>query len=235
MKTCSILISNYNSFEAIQLCIESVRRYTKYPHEIIVYDDRSTNVVDRGYFFDAQEKGWIKAIFGINRLNHGGAINKLLDFCDIDLAMILDNDIQILESGWLEQIVKLIKDDVLIACNVECNYKSAQPSYPTWMQTWFMMLNMRAYRDGMEVDWSRITENGIMFPVGAKLWIKTLNDNPKEYRFINIPESITKKYRHFAHVSCIATEDPSDEKWLIKARKEKLEEIKRELTKLRSQ
>jgi len=56
MKTCSILISNYNSFETIQLCIESIRKYTDYPHKIVVYDDCSTNEMDVAYLNEAKKK-----------------------------------------------------------------------------------------------------------------------------------------------------------------------------------
>lgn len=239
MKTVSILISNYNSFEAIKLCLESVRKYTKYPHSIMVYDDASTNKVDLEYLTKAHYDNWIKLLTGKTRLNHGGVLNELLDVCNTDLAMILDNDVQILETGWLEDMVKLMEDDVLIATGIEGNYKSGRPSLPDWFQSWFMMLNMDAYRDGMEVDWKACwtTHKGeeVVSPTGGKLWLKMRNDNPKGYRHILIPWQIQIKYHHFAHVSCIATSSPMDEAWLIKAREEKLGEIRQELIKLRGQ
>lgn len=234
MRACTILIPNYNSFEAIQLCIESIQRNTEYPHKIIVYDDASTNKVDREYLTSLKRKKQIETILGKKRLNHGGAINKLLARCKTDLAMILDNDIQILEKGWLEEIANLVGSKDLCLCGIEHNYKSAQPSLSDWMQTWFILLNMKAYRDGMEVDWSRCHESGIMLPVGAKLWLKARDDNPRGYRFLYpVPQSIKAKFHHFGHVSCIATESPADEDWLIKARRQKLGEVKSALNKLR--
>ena len=235
MKSCSILISNYNSFEAIQLCVESIRKFTRYPYHMIIYDDNSTNEVDVKYLVEIGKKGWSGNLFGIKRLNHGGAINVLLNYCHTDLAMILDNDIEILGPGWLEEMVALAGDDVLLISGIERDYKSDQFCYPDWFQTWFMMLNMEAYRDGAEIDWNRVTEDGIMIPTGAKLHIKMRKDNPKGYKFITpIPEYIQKKYRHFAHVSCIATSDPSDSPKFIKAREEKMSEIRRALVELRN-
>jgi len=234
MKTCSILISNYNSFEAIQLCLESIHRYTDYPYYLIVYDDCSTNNVDLEYLRDQRNIGWIELIEGEKRVNHGGALNALLRDCNTDIAIILDNDIQILKSGWLEDAVKLVKDDTLLICGIEHDYKSGKPSYPDWFQTWFMMINMEAYRDGMEVDWSRVTEDEIMIPVGAKLHIKIKENNPKGYKFITpIPDYIQGKYRHFAHVSSIATHHLSETPEFTKARESKLGEIRHELNKLR--
>lgn len=234
MRSCSILISNYNSFETIELCIESVRKHTQYPHEIIVYDDCSTNKVDRAYLAKLKRKKQIKTILGKKRLNHGGAINMLLSHCKTDLAMILDNDVQILKDGWLEETANLVGSKDLCLCGIEHNYKSDLPSLSDWMQTWFIMLNMKAYQDGMAVDWSRGFENEIVLPVGARLWLKARNDNPKKYRFIYpVPQAIISKFYHFGHVSCIATESPDDEEWLITARKKKLAEVKSELHKLR--
>lgn len=63
MKTVSILISNCNSFDAIQLCIESIRARTDYPnYQIIVHDDESPNGVDIKYLEEAEAKGWIRLI-----------------------------------------------------------------------------------------------------------------------------------------------------------------------------
>ena len=235
MKTVTILVSNYNSFEALQLCIESIQRYTKYLHEILVYDDCSTNDIDQSYLCHVRDKGWIKLILGEKRLNHGGALNVLLENCETDVAMILDNDIQILAPGWLGETIGLINDDVLLMCGIEKDYKSGIPSYPDWFQTWFLALNMKAYKDKMEVDWRRVSDNGMSIPVGAKLHMKLKTKNPKGYKFKSaIPPNIQRKYRHFAHVSCIATADPSDSEKFRKARELKMIPIRKELARIRS-
>ncbi len=256
MRSCSILISNYNSFETIQLCIESIKKYTKYPYKILVYDDASTNGVDLQYLRDKANKEWINLIEGDLRLNHGGALNQLLTRCKTDLAVILDNDIQILESGWLEVAVSLMREKVLGLCTIEYGYKSHQLSYPDWFQTWFMMLNMQAYRDGMEIDWNRVNENkniepykslmknddrfdrfnSIMLPPGTKLLMKLMYNNPKSYELISpVPGHIKMKYRHYVHISSTATESPDDTPAFRKIREDKFAIIKNELKKLRSQ
>lgn len=242
MKTVSILISNYNSWEAIQLCIESVRKYTKYPHKIIVYDDFSTNKVDRLYLDEVWKKGWIRPIFGFEHLGHGGAINELLAYCDTDLAMILDNDVEILESSWLGEMASLVKSDTLGIIGMEKDYNSAQPSLPDWFRSWFMMINMETYNDGMQADWK--TGSGtayggkqLFYPVGGKLWLKQKFENPKGYKFIPIPSYIERKYHHFAHVSILGTladNEPNLEA-LEKARDMKFKEVRESLARLRSQ
>jgi len=256
MKTCSILVSNYNSFEAIQLCIESVAKYTKYIYEIIIYDDASTNNVDLEYLRRQRNIGYLELIEGKKRLNHGGALNQLLKRCDTDLAMILDNDIQILTPGWLEDIVSLTTSKTLIIAGMEYGLgaASAKLCYPDWFQTWFMMINMDAYRDGMEIDWARAFIDKsvepfrslvkhcdkfdkferIHLPVGARLHNKILNENPEGYGFVTpIPSYITNKFHHFAHVSCIATRAECDTEDFTQARERKMEAIKCQLKILR--
>jgi len=226
MKTVSILISNRNSYDAIQLCIESVRHYTEYPdYQIIVYDDYSDNEIDLPYLREKQELGWLRLIEGKGRRDHGGALNVLVnEVCQTDLAMIMDCDIQILRSGWLTDMVNLIStDEKAIAV---CNYLGIKRRGPEvyvgpFCEFWFGLLNMVAYRDGMQVDWEPViisdkeemrkyaesldvnTLKFFILDVGSKLPVKVLYDNPKGYRFISpLPEDINKAYKHYLQVTC---------------------------------
>jgi len=212
--------------------------------------------VDLEYLRDKADKAWINLIEGDSRLNHGGALTQLLNNCNTDLAMILDNDIQILGSGWLEEMVSLVQDNILAVWTIEYNYKSYELSFPDWIQTWFFMLNMQIYRDGMEIDWNRAYEDKnkepfkslmrdderlgrsdlIALPPGTKLLLKIKYDNPKGYKIISpTPKYIKDKYVHYAHVSSIATEDLSDSEKFKKARREKMDRIKYDLMQLRGQ
>jgi len=239
MKTVSILISNYNSYEALQLCVESIRKYTRYPYEIIVYDANSDNKIDRGYLQKAEQAGWLKVILGKEKTQHGVSIELLLDACDTDLAMILDCDIEILAPEWLEDMANLIEDDVVLISNVEKDYNSGVPSLPDWFQSWFMMLNMKAYNDGMKTRWktSQVNYNGreVFSPTGGKFWLKIQQDNPEGYRMISIPHCIQRKYHHFAHVSILGTlaDNEPNLKQLKQAQTMKFNEVKGRLNKLR--
>jgi glycosyltransferase involved in cell wall biosynthesis len=177
------MISNYNSFEAIQLCIESIRAKTDYPnYQIIVHDDESSNNVDIKYLEEAEAKGWIQLIRGNNRKRwgndfesfsplghpapywHGCALNVLInESCHTDLAMLLDCDIFIKESDWLSRMVEFIDDDILVvAYFVNARAHVGWPTgrggsqvfyVPGWYRPSFCMINMIPYRDGMQVDW----------------------------------------------------------------------------------
>jgi len=172
-KTVSILITNRNSFDAIQLCIESIRKHTTYPYKIIVCDENSTNMVDRAYLRDCHAKGWIELIEE-NRLEddwegydktrachpgpywHGKALNILVNgTCATDLAVVMDCDVYIKEGGWLEEAMTLMADEMVIA-TVDVHPLRLQNSggyvFP-FCDFSLGFINMNAYRDNMWVDW----------------------------------------------------------------------------------
>jgi len=159
MKSISILIPNRNSFEALQLCIESIRKYTDYPHKIIVYDDRSTNDVDVQYLRRADVLGWLELHLGMKHLGHGAALNELVNrLCDTDYAIVMDSDIEIKRSGWIQDFLAIAATDEKIISIVDTIGKRL-----TWLgynvpvcNFSLGFLNMEAYRNGMEVDWRSV-------------------------------------------------------------------------------
>ena len=233
MKSVSILIPNFNSYEAIQLAIESVRKFTPHQdYEIIVFDDGSYNGVDLPYLEEKEKLGWIRLLRGEKNLGHGHALNSLiLNACKTDLTVIMDSDIQILEEGWLEELTSLIKDyKTLLVTGTETNLRTGRPSLNVWFQSWLMLLNMKAYKDGMQVDWRHGVIDDIYYPVGARLWLKVQNDNPKGYEIIGgLPKSLQDKFKHHIHISCIATPSPSDPPRTIAIREERMGKVREEL------
>jgi len=253
-KLVDILIPNRNSHEAIQLCIESIRHYTKYPdYQIIVYDDCSDNEVDLPYLREKQKQGWLRLIEGKEHRHHGGALNVMVnEACHADLAMIMDCDIQILRDGWLIDMVDLISADekAIGVCNcLGIKRRGVEVWVGPFCEFWFGLLNMTAYRDGMQVDWTptiiydkeemkKYSEDldvsildYFVLEVGSKLYTKTIYDNPKGYYFISpIPENINKAYRHYVQIASFSMVERLDIKEYMAAQ---FEIIKRELGKLR--
>lgn len=265
MKTCSILISNYNSFEAIQLCIESVRKYTKYPHKIVVYNDICINGVDDVYLRECRDKGWIELHENLSETNlsHGGVLNKLInELCDTDLAAIIDCDVQIKGEGWFEDLIEIASDpEILAVCDMRHERISPYGYYvPGFYQLWFSLLNMEAYRDGMQVDWMHETEikekepyrnmfrclDGIARPAnfddnmvdidpGSKLWVKVNYDNPKGYRVLWLPEKVRSKFYHYGHISMISIPNETHSEDVRQKRITRMGMIREELQRLRCQ
>jgi len=257
VKSCSILITNQNSYEAVQVCIESVKYHTKYPnYQIIVYDDCSDNGVDLPYLRAKQDLGWLRLIEGKEHKDHGGSLNILVnEICQTDLAMILDCDIQILRDNWLTDMINVLSSDekAIAVCNcLETKRRREAVYVGPFCEFWFGLLNMNVYRDGMQVDWTpqiiydkkEITlysedmdAAGIdifVLDVGSKLPVRVLYDNPKGYNIISpIPENITAAFKHYLQITChLSATGPQAEEIKDHA-KQKLDVMKSELKSLR--
>lgn len=157
--TVDILIPNYNGREALELCIESIAAYTSETHRVIVYDDASTNSGEQDYLARAYGCGWVdKIIMGREHGGHGTSLNQLINEADTTTrhAVIMDNDVQVLHKGWLSGLLGLASDPkALISCTAKPNFGFCSRGYrPGMFLLWFGLINMTAYRDGMEVDWS---------------------------------------------------------------------------------
>ena len=229
MKNVAILIPNYNSYEAIQLCIESIRKYTKHPYHMIVYDSGSDNKCDVEYLRKARRDGWIELFEAAEPKRHGEALNWLLNErckAEFDFAAVLDDDIYIKEEGWLEDMLKEVEKESVLAV---CDYREDLHYYHTDIyELWFSAFNLKAYRDGMQIDWNLSYadlreepyktmlegkpppggevplgrgRNFIINDVGAKLLIKVLGENPKKYKVAPLPEKVKRKYRHWGNMS----------------------------------
>jgi glycosyltransferase involved in cell wall biosynthesis len=230
MPKVDILVSNRNSLEAIQLCVESVHAYTRPgDYQLIVYDDVSDNGIDIPYLRGKQEQGWLRLIEGERRVEHGGALNALVNVtCESDLAVIMDCDIEVLRDGWLDDFVELLADDPLAIAAVRCHGVQVRGGtsrggayLAPFCEWWFGLLNMQAYRDDMQVDWTGSwvsTKEEFMalpdaaslpidkmatysFDVGCKFYDKVLHNNPKGYYIVSpLPGHINNSFNHYLQV-----------------------------------
>jgi len=264
-KEVSILIPNRDSYEALQLCVESIRKFTQYPHKIIVCDDNSSNKIDLKYLRECQDKGWIELYEHDEVGGHGAMLNRLTnDICDTRLAMIVDSDIQIRGHGWLGDMVRAISVSNNIIAVVDTMYKYIAPRYyrVPISNFWFGLINMDAYRDGMQVDWrnrradrrrepfktvfadhyppdspgidwDNFKENQVEVDPGGNFWLQVSYFNPKGYEVIPLPDSVLHKYYHFWHITFISFPDYDNDARVVAERNAKFAQIRGELKKLR--
>ena len=96
----SIIILTRNNLEYTKMCLESIRRYTPEPHEIIVVDNGSTDGTIE--YLEAQED--VKLIK--NGLNLGFALGNNLGLREArgEYIVILNNDTVVTE-GWLTKLI----------------------------------------------------------------------------------------------------------------------------------
>lgn len=159
MRVVPILIANWRGGEVIQLCIESVFRYTPQGMcRVIVCNDYDSLDTDTAYLDDLAGKGWIDVIHTKARLHHGGVLNVLwneTNLCDAEFAVNLDNDTQITDFGWLEALLwPFDNPKALGVCDLrEHNCVSNQGYIPPMYRFWFGALRVPLYRELGGVDW----------------------------------------------------------------------------------
>jgi glycosyltransferase involved in cell wall biosynthesis len=159
LKTCSILIPNYNSGDAIALAVESIRAHDAgYPYRIIVHDDYPANGIDAPYLADALKRGLIDELYtDADAQGHGGSLNILLnEKCQSDFAAVLDCDTVIRRGGWLRSMIDAAEADPKVALVSDFKpggYQFLVGGYRTgFYLLWFSLFNMTAYRDGLQTD-----------------------------------------------------------------------------------
>jgi GT2 family glycosyltransferase len=115
----SIAILNFNGWNHIQACLESIKKYTPEKHEIIIVDNGSTD----------GSKEFLRSIPEIilveNPTNIGvTARAQLLSLANGDYVVFLDND-TIVTRGWLAKFLGYAKADSSIGMIGACsNYAS---------------------------------------------------------------------------------------------------------------
>jgi len=226
----SILIPNYRGGDALHLCLESIRHYTpEGTCQIIVANDYDPDGEDNAYLDRAAGTWGVSVHYAKRRLSHGAVLNWLVnDLCRTRRAVILDNDIEILAPGWLEESLRLLNGDrVLAACDVRPQVVVSEQGYCLpFYRAWFCPLNMDIYRDMGAIDWEFAYADANAPPIaelvrplreikkgpgflesracldpGSKLWAKVHFDNPRGYRVLPIPSGISEKFRHIGHYS----------------------------------
>jgi GT2 family glycosyltransferase len=106
----SIIIPNRDSLDLISRVVQGLREKTDYPKlEIIVVDNGSKdqNVLA---FYESQKQGHVpfQAMVKEEPFNFSRAINRGLAVAQGEMILLLNNDIEILESGWLKEMVSCL-------------------------------------------------------------------------------------------------------------------------------
>lgn len=159
MKPCSILIANFRGGEAMQLCIESILKRTRYDdYKIVVLDSSPEGDRDKQYLKSQRDKNNIELLESEKHISHGASLVKLIKYCDTEHACLLDSDCEILTGDWLSTLSVLLKEEndlgvaKLRTCWLGADYWWA-PVY--WACVLF--LNIKLYREFEgEDDWSQI-------------------------------------------------------------------------------
>ncbi|MFO0773138.1 MAG: glycosyltransferase family 2 protein [Nitrospiraceae bacterium] len=96
----SLVIPVFNQLEYTVRCLDSLRRHTTLPYEVIVVDNASTDGTP-AYLRELHERGQIRVIANRANLGCAKAWNQGVRAAHGDVIGILNNDI-VVTAGWLE-------------------------------------------------------------------------------------------------------------------------------------
>jgi glycosyltransferase involved in cell wall biosynthesis/GT2 family glycosyltransferase len=108
----NIAILTYNALDFTKMCLESIARNTKTPHNIFIHDNVSTDGTRE--YLAAQTQANLFFAAGDKNLGVPGGRNKLIEeitpwLPDDGYVVFLDNDMELLE-GWDETYLSFFRD-----------------------------------------------------------------------------------------------------------------------------
>jgi len=114
----TICVVNYKTFDFIKLCLRSIRKFTRYPYEVIVVDNDSQ---DESLEY-LKGLSWIRLIErrGGNEPGggyaHGVGLDLSLEECNTEFFVSMHSDTFVQKAGWLGDLVSYFGGDENISC-----------------------------------------------------------------------------------------------------------------------
>lgn len=102
----SLIIPTRDKVDVLKACIESIRNKTTYPHwEILVVDNQSADPLTLAYFDQLSHDERIRIIQYDAPFNYSAINNYAVRHAKGSLIGLINNDIEVIDAGWLEEMV----------------------------------------------------------------------------------------------------------------------------------
>jgi GT2 family glycosyltransferase len=104
-KTISLIIPTRDQVELLELCIKSLQKFTKWKNlEIIIIDNDSIQTKTKAYF-DLLLKQGVRVLSMTGAFNFADLNNRAVHEASGEIIGLINNDIEALHVGWLDEIV----------------------------------------------------------------------------------------------------------------------------------
>lgn len=109
MPKVSIIIPTKDQADLLKTCIESVINKTVYDnYEIVVVDNNSEEDSTQNYFSELLKRKNIRILKYTKPFNFSAINNYAVSQCpDTDFVLLLNNDIEVINSGWLTEMLSV--------------------------------------------------------------------------------------------------------------------------------
>ena len=114
----TICIVNYKTLDFTRLCLRSIRKFTRYPYEVIVVDNNSQ---DESLEY-LKSLSWIRLIERDTTgdesggYSHGAALQLGRENCNTEFFVSMHSDTFVIRDGWLSDLISYFNDDENIVC-----------------------------------------------------------------------------------------------------------------------
>ncbi|MGZ9008358.1 MAG: glycosyltransferase family 2 protein, partial [Telluria sp.] len=104
-KTVSLVIPTRDRIELLERCISTIQQFTDWPNlEIIVIDNGSTEAKTKAYFRKIAKQG-VTVLPMPGPFNFAELNNKAIAAASGEIVGMINNDIEALHDGWLDEII----------------------------------------------------------------------------------------------------------------------------------
>ncbi len=131
----TICIVNYRTEELTRICLRAIRKFTKYPHRVIVVDNDSQ---DRSLKY-LRKLDWITLIersgedIRSGSWAHGSALDKGLAACNTEFFLAMHSDTIVHKEGWLGELVEYFTKNPNCAA-VGGDKVELKPAWQVWLK-----------------------------------------------------------------------------------------------------
>jgi len=103
--TVSLVIPTRDRVDLLQRCISTIQQFTTWPKlEIIVIDNGSVEEATHNYFAEVAQQG-IRVLPMPGPFNYADLNNRAIEQASGEIIGLINNDIEALHEGWLDEIV----------------------------------------------------------------------------------------------------------------------------------
>jgi GT2 family glycosyltransferase len=110
----SLVVPTRDRVELLRGCVQSVLANTRYPaFELVVVDNRSTDPEALAYLDALSQHPGVRVLRYDQPFNYSAINNWAVDRCDGAIIGLLNNDVEVISPGWLEEMVAhAVRDEV---------------------------------------------------------------------------------------------------------------------------
>lgn len=104
----SLIIPTRNAYALVRQCIESIRRLTTYcNYEIVLVDNGSDDEEALSYFAELERLDGVIVVRDERAFNYSALNNLAVKQARGELVGLINNDIEVISPGWLDEMVSL--------------------------------------------------------------------------------------------------------------------------------